>query len=443
MSNEKTLKAIRSGLLSRGSSVSGILLGASRRWIEFRLKNGSASTGEKLLLDQVKQLTETFGELKGGLMKLGQMLSVYGENLLPPEINEILKPLQSQSPPVAWEEMKEVLEKEWTAEMLASVEIEAKPMAAASIGQVYRAFYKPEKIWVALKIQYPKAQEAIANDLKILRSVLSLAEIFPNIPQFDLLYEEIRDMLLQEIDYHRERDYNLEFSQKVAGDPRFLIPKVVPELTTHRVIATRLEEGLAIDSPEVANWPLARRNDLARKVLEFYMLELFEWGLVQTDPHFGNFRIRASDQGDSLILYDFGACRRFTADFIVTYRNLIRATIEKDMPRFWDSAFRIGFLEFEDPVGLKDSFFEFCRLMIEPFRPEVGVYNFGASDLPKRMAPKVTEVLKNYKLRVPPKDVIFLDRKTTGVFVILSKLGAEFPAHEVLTRFLNPTQVKR
>ena len=137
-------------------------------------------------------------------MKAGQMLSVYGEHFLPEEVNTILKKLQTDSTPIAWEQMHKVLVQQLGEEKLSLLEIKEEPIAAASMGQVYLATIKKTKQTLALKVQYPGVDKAIDSDLNALRKILLVSQILPSHSNFEDIFKEIRMMLHYEVDYEEK-----------------------------------------------------------------------------------------------------------------------------------------------------------------------------------------------------------------------------------------------
>lgn len=451
----KDLRSIRSGIVSRGLSLAKLSLGASSRLAAHKIGNlisGEDTSSERLqqlLISQVKALAEELGQLKGSLMKVGQMLSMYGEHFLPPEVNSILKSLQYQSPPLQWRAIKKLLSSELSAEKLAELDIEHTPVASASLGQVHRATIKKTGEVIALKIQYPGVAKAIESDIRTLRGIFSMAQLFPRMPHLDELFNEVKEMLWQEVDYRKELEHTDYFRNAFNSDKRIVVPKTYPRFSTTKVLATSFEEGVSVDSKEVADLSQERRNRLALIALEVYYQELFKLGRVQTDPHIGNYRIRISNDGkDQLILLDFGALRIFDENFLRHYREMVRASVEQNRKLLQKEAEILKFSEASDEQKLKDLFADFCFAMVEPFNQvnapeeakkffdEQGCYDFKATDLPKRLSKKVSEVIMSFKLRAPPREVVFLDRKTGGVFVFLSVLRAKVNARPLLDSFL-------
>lgn len=443
----KTLRSIKSGVWSRGVALARVSVAAGARAATHAMGNlftGEDTRAERLksmLYDQAQALTKELGQLKGSLMKVGQLLSMYGERWLPPEANALLKSLQSQSPPLAWEAVERVLRRQLGPEKLALLEIDPEPHASASLGQVHRARRREDGAVLALKIQYPGVDKAIESDLRALRSMLTVSRLVPKGPRFDDLFREVRQMLHQEVDYEQERAATDAFRARLAGDPRYLVPETFPEFSTARVLATRYEEGVPVDSPEVLALPFERRRRLGLLGLELYFRELFEWGEMQTDPHFGNYRVRLGRDGeeDRLILLDFGAVRKFPRRFLETYYRLVRGGIYRDFALVERACTELGFFLPEDGPELKREFAELCYLICEPFGPPGGneEYDWAASDLPTRAMRKGAELAFRFKLRPPPREAVFLDRKMGGVFIFLSVLGVRARTRELLERYVD------
>lgn len=451
---KKDLKSIRSGVISRGFSLAKLSLGASSRIAAHKLGNlisGEDPSGQRLqdlLLAQVKALASELGQLKGSLMKVGQMLSMYGEHFLPPEVNSILKSLQYQSPPLQWRSIKKELVAELGNEKLAELEIDHTPLASASLGQVHRAKIIATGEEIALKIQYPGVAKAIDSDIRTLRGIFGMAQLIPRMPHLDELFSEVKEMLVQEIDYRKELEYTDYFREAFKNDKRIVVPKTYPRFSTSRVLATSFEEGFAVDSPEVAALSQERRNNLGMIALEVYYQELFKLGRVQTDPHLGNYRIKvpstflnrgASDYDDKLILLDFGALRTFDEHWLKNYRAMVRASLHKDRIALQKAAEALRFSQSDDDEKLKEIFAEFCFVMTEPVTQGID-YDYKKTDLPKRLTRMVGTLISNFKLRAPPREVVFLDRKTGGVFIFLSVLGAKLNSRVLLDSYLTEKQ---
>lgn len=441
------MKSIRSTVLSRNLSLLKLSLSSGVKGAGYLLgqlgqMNESASTEARLkwLTGQADALVKELGQLKGSLMKVGQMLSVYGEHFLPPEVNQILKKLQNQTPALNWSEIDRCLKAELNSEQLSQLRIQPQALACASLGQVHRAQWGDRAI--ALKVQYPGVDQAIDSDLKTMRFLLGAMRLLPNQDKaLDSLFEEVRDMLHQEVDYTKELELTREYKQRFGGDARYIIPDTFSEFSTRRILASSFEEGVPVDSPMVQALSQERRNRLALAFLDLYLRELLEFGMVQTDPHFGNFKIRLDPKGanDQWVLLDFGAVRLFSKGFTKSYAKMVRGSIDQNREKLLEGAVELGFVQATDPAELQQLFVDFCYLMVEPFQLQSGeakIYNWGQSDIPNRTIKKATELIKGFHARVPPREIVFLDRKSAGTFTVLAKLKAQINGRELLDRYL-------
>ncbi len=448
MSGKEKLQSIRSGFLSRGLSLARLSLrvGSNAASRAVGLKNSNPEELNQYINSQVALLTNELGQLKGSLMKVGQLLSTYGEHFLPKEANELLKSLQFQSPPLAWSKIKQVLDNELSKEILSELEIDPKPYASASIGQVHRARRKSDGQELALKIQYPGVDKAVDTDLKFLKMLISLLNIAPLGAKFDQVFDEVKAMLYQEVDYRNELRFTQKFYDLLKDHSEFKVPKSYPEYCTQHIMCTEFLDGFAVDSKEVLSLSLKRRNALGKAYLDLYLRELLEFKMVQTDPHIGNYKIFIDPEGenDRLILLDFGAVREVPTDFLTHYANVMKGSLNSDSQLVRAGGLGLGLLTPQDPDELTRRYVELCFLITEPFSdleknplPEslvntVGEYKWGESDLPSRVAQKGKEIAFNFKLRSPPQETVFLDRKLGGAFIFLSVLKCEVNLRSLL-----------
>ena len=456
MTKKKTLKRIKSGFFDRSlsltkfalqsgasiavSSLKGILSDSDTRDIHFK----------SLLESQAKLLAKELGNLKGSLMKVGQMLALYGEHFLPEEVVKSLKTLNEQSQTVDWPEIQKILKRRLSAEVLGELEIDPEPLAAASMGQVHRARIKATGEEICLKVQYPGVDKAIDSDIKALRSILSMFKIIPTHSEgYDQLFQEIRTMLRQELDYEKELAFTEAAHELLKDKKQFIVPKCYSRYSSKRVLATAYEPGFNLDSPEVQNLPQERKNRLGINFSWLFVHELFHFRMMQTDPHFGNYKVRIHESGDDqLILLDWGAVRYFEEDFIKSYRHVLEGALTQNRQKMIDAGLNIGFLKPEDNGSLQDSFAEICSIACEPWLPPAdarvpaplvdgkGCYLWAKSDLPSRITQMATRYALSFKMRPPPREVLFLDRKIGGVFIILKILDARFPGHKLLAEWL-------
>lgn len=441
------LSRIKSSVLSRGLAMTKLALQAGASLAGQSVTTALSTQEEKdekwkgFIKSQAHIITKELGELKGSLMKAGQMLSMYGEHFLPPEANEVLKALQSNSPPLKWEVIDTYLKKYLSPEKLAELEIEQTALASASMGQVHRAKIKKTGELICLKIQYPDVDKAIDSDLKAIRALLNMLKLLPRDVNLDPVFNEIRSMLIQETNYELEAELTQKFYKLLEGDSRFVVPKVYPDFSNKKILATSFERGLRVDDPLIQNLSQDRRNKLAINFLDLYFKELFDWKIMQTDPHNGNYKVRIDPSGnDQLVLLDFGATRSFEDSFILPYHRMIRGAFLDEDTEFKRAAQELKLLHESDNIELQRLFCEFCYESVEPFKTQNtpdGVYDWKNTDLPQRLSKKIFQVVKEHAWRTPPQELLFLDRKTGGVFIFLSVLRAKINAGPLMRKYVD------
>lgn len=439
------LSKIKSSVFSRSLAVARIGLNAGFKYASTKVNQTSF---DDFLISQAGSITKEFGQLKGSLMKAGQMLSMYGEYFFPPQANEILKSLQSDSPPVEWSVMQEHLQEYLSADVLAELEIDPESIGSASMGQVHKARIIATNEIVAVKIQYPDVEKAIDSDISALKTLLKMTQLLPSTLDLNPVLKEIKQMLHQELDYVQEAELTKSYAEKVGNDSRFKVPKVYDRYSNKHVLTTEYLDGFKADHQLVQALSQKRRNILSENFLELYLKEIFEWNLVQTDPHLGNYKIQIDPLGnDKIVLLDFGACRSFSSEFLAHYKRMIKGSVTFDEKLFMEASKGLGFIIDSDTDEYLKVFSEFCYETVEPFwspedprnkaakvRPD-GTYNWKETDLPGRVAKKVMR-FKNFDLRSPPQEILFLDRKTGGVFIFLSVLKADINARKIIDPFL-------
>ncbi len=451
-----TMSSIKTGSLERNIALTKLGLGAGTKIVAHSLVNifrgevARTSADREFYQRQAQVLADELGRLKGSVMKAGQMLSLYGQYFLPEEAVEVLSGLQDDTAPVAWKVVAPVLEKSLGRQRLAELEIEETPLAAASLGQAHRAVRRSDGLQLVVKIQYPGVADAIDSDIKTLSRLLLLTRLSPKGLDLAPVFAEVREMLFREVDYHAEARFTEEFARRLAWDPRFVVPRVLGEYCSGQVLTTSFESGVSARDAEVRALPLARRNRIGFAFLELFLTEFFDWGLVQSDPHFGNYRIRIGTQEaeDRIVLLDFGATRRFDPRFVNAYRGIVRGALTADRAQILQGAEQIGLMRGTFPEPVLKAFAEMCQLIVEPFngpddprtppqlRNNKGEYRWGASDLPMRTANVAARNALSVHFRVPPREIVFLHRRLAGVFIMLATLDVELNARDLLLQRL-------
>ena len=368
--------------------------------------------------DNLQRVRSTLAELRGAAMKLGQMVSLHGEELLPPELNEILAGLRNRADFMPLAQLESVLASElgsgWRERVL---ELDPEPLAAASIGQVHTALNtKGDEI--VLKVQYPGVASSIDSDVDNLAAVLRWSGLIPSSLDVDSLLEELKRELHRETDYLREGKQTERFRELLKDDSDFLVPRVDWELTRDRVLVLDRLHALPIEDLRGAEHPQERRDRMATALVRLVLRELFEFGLMQTDPNFANYLY--DPVGERIALLDFGAARQFPRQFVDQYRTMVVAAVEGREADLLEAAEEIGFTS---PDMGENCFLELVRLCAEPLKVE-GPYDFTDSDLALRLREKGWSAYRDETLPAPPASMLFLNRKLGGTFLLCAHLKA-------------------
>lgn len=453
---KRSIAALKTKPLERSFALARLGAGAGAKIMAHSIANifrgeiDRTEANREFYRRQAQILADELGKLKGSVMKAGQMLSLYGQYFLPEEAVTVLSSLQDDTPPVAWRVVAPVLERALGRSRLRELEIDERPMAAASLGQVHRAYRRKDGLEVCVKIQYPGVADAIESDIRTLSRLLIMTRLTPKGLDITPVFNEVREMLHREVDYESERHFTETFAERLAHDERFVVPRVLGEYSSDQVLTTTYEHGRHVRHDAVQSLPQERRNRLGHAFLELFLTEFFRWGMVQSDPHFGNYRIRVGEHGDPdrIVLLDFGATRIFGRGFIDNYADIVRGAMRGDRDLIVRGARTIGLMQPSFPRGVVDAFAQMCELIVEPFnepgdtrtperlRGADGAYRWGDSDLPMRAGRVAAVNALSVYFRVPPREIVFLHRRLAGVFIMLATLRCELAEREMLQRTL-------
>lgn len=420
----------RGGLGLLSSRASGLLLP----------KDKQKAHNDRALEREALRFVKELGELKGAYVKIGQMLALYGEHLLPRPVTDALHTLEAQTSPLEWS----VISQQLSAEVSA-LDIDQTPLAAASLSQVHRASQKGQGRSLCIKIQYPGIADAIEDDFRNVMQMLSLTKWVKSGRQLDSLTKELKAHLLREVDYHYERETAVKFGQFLDGDERYLVPDYFQALSSSTVLSMDYIEGYEVTHPKVQALSLERRNRLARLMLELFLKEAFDWGLMQTDPNFGNYRIVIDDDShnDRLALLDFGAVHSLPKGFSKALKHTILAAHAGKLDQTIDGLIQLNCLRLSDSDRVKASLANFCMFILEPFTSDTttlpkhaltedGLYDWRGSRLLKRAGKLGSEGMLVKGFVIPPSEFMLMVRKLTGVFTFVSALGAQMNSSDLL-----------
>jgi predicted unusual protein kinase regulating ubiquinone biosynthesis (AarF/ABC1/UbiB family) len=249
-------------------------------WYELRRKPESE---KDLLWEKIGQeFKQTLFELNGVLIKVGQLMSIR-EDLLPKSFVDQIKDLVDHVPPSPWGDIEKVLESEWGSAVTTNLKsIDSEAVASASIGEVYKARLM-DGTPVAVKVQRPEIQELVKTDFKSLAIILWFVRHFAPIPKgfinFKMLYQELKQVIEQELDFYKEMKTAIAFKERFNQHPGVKIPGVYPELCTDKVLVMEWVDGVRLnDNSEIARFGL-EGEELGQRLFRLFCLNGLNPGL--------------------------------------------------------------------------------------------------------------------------------------------------------------------
>ena len=312
---------------------------------------------ERRHLEAAEQIVTALGTMKGAAMKMGQVLSFLDVGLVPEEYRDEfqrkLGQLRDAAQNVRFSDMRKVIESELRAPLGDTfASFVEEPIAAASIGQVYRARL-PDGREVAVKVQYPGVAAAVRADMQNLGLILRLMKrVAPGL-DVQALAEEVRLRIYEELDYELEAQNQRSLARIFRRHPFIVVPDVVTRLSHERVVVTEFVEGTKFE--ELKTYPQEDRDRLGEILFRFFMGCLYRHRQFSGDPHPGNFMLMADG---SVAFLDFGLFKRMDAKDVALELACQRATVEGDKDELHRLLAQSGFLPEPERVD-KDELYEY------------------------------------------------------------------------------------
>ncbi|MDG3065758.1 ABC1 kinase family protein [Thauera mechernichensis] len=429
--------AVPGGRLARlarlGSLATGVAGGMIAEGAR-QLAAGKRPTVGDLVLTpaNARRVADQLAQLRGAAMKVGQLMSMDAGNLLPPELAAILARLREDARTMPMSQVVQVLETHWGQGWEQGFErFSFTPCAAASIGQVHRARTHDGQE-LAIKLQYPGVRRSIDSDVDNVATLLRVSGLLPRALDLAPLLEEAKRQLHEEADYLREAGNLQRFAGLLGAEADFVLPAPVPALTRSDILAMQWVEGVAVESLDSAAQPV--RDRIAGLLIGLLFRELFEFGLVQTDPNFANYRYDAAS--GRIVLLDFGATRAYSMTVVDAYRRLMSGAIRNDPATMSAAAQEIGYFQEHLHASQRDAVIALFAEACEPLRHD-GAYDFGASDLARRIRDAGLRLsMERDFWHTPPADALFLHRKLGGLYLLAARLGARVPVGRLAAPYL-------
>ncbi|MDT5288731.1 MAG: hypothetical protein QOF88_3620 [Mycobacterium sp.] len=432
-----TSRVSRGSKLGKAAATQAVRTAGARMSMVGRSSESKARISEKAALQAADQLVQVLGSMKGAAMKLGQMLSVVDLELVPESHRESfqrrLAVLRDQAPTVSFDVMRRLIEDDLGGPVTTLfAEFDDRPMAAASIGQVYRARLHDGRD-VAVKVQYPGVDVAIRADMKNLAMFLKFwRSAIPTVSTPELAAEIARNME-SELDYEREARTQHELAVLFADHPFIAIPDSVAERSGRKVVVTELFDGVSFDA--ICELPPADRDRVGEIVYRFYIGSLFLHNEFCGDPHPGNILL---GRDGKVGFIDFGLYNHMDPVHVDFERQCIRAAAEHRSQDLFDMMVRRGVMEADTGKVTPEECLEYVyaaagwHLTDEVITVTPAMASGSMLDA---IDPRMTEFSGMHHQNLPPEH-LFSRRADFLTFGVLGQLGASNNWHRIAREWI-------
>jgi predicted unusual protein kinase regulating ubiquinone biosynthesis (AarF/ABC1/UbiB family) len=435
-------RAVPSGRIARfgtfGRLVGGVAGGMVAEGAR-RIASGEGISARDLILTpgNVQRMTDRLSHLRGAAMKMGQMISLDAGDFLPEELSKILATLRDQANFMPTRQLDTVLRAEWGPDWRRQFRwFNPRPIAAASIGQVHKALTRDGEE-LAIKVQYPGVAKSIDSDVDNVMTLLKVAGFAPPELEMDKLMAAAKQQLHEEADYEREGAQMALYRERLADTPGFVVPKLHEGLTRGAILAMSFEDGVSIE--ELGNEPPERRDAVFARLIRLVARELFDFGVMQTDPNFANFRYRR--ETGEIVLLDFGACRPVDPAVANGYRKMLLAGLQGNAKDVLEATIEAGFMM---PI-VAEKHPERVNRMIDIVMGEMredAPFDFGDRAFIPLLREEGWAIAQDKDTwAFPPIETLFVQRKVSGTALLGARLKANVNIRRITEEVLASTSL--
>lgn len=398
------------------------------------LGRGQRPSMRDLLLTprNVGRVADELAKMRGAAMKIGQLVSMDTGDVLPPELSQIMARLRDDAHIMPPAQLKKVLNAQWPDGWLRSfAKFDVRPIAAASIGQVHRATLKDGRD-LAIKVQYPGVAQSIDSDVANVGALIRMSGLLPKGFTLAPYIDEARKQLHEETDYTREGAQMMRFRDLLKDNATFAVPDLQDDWSTPQILAMTYMDGAAVE--DLVDAPQTVRDQVATDLISLTLRELFAFGLMQTDPNFANYRY--DQTSGQIVLLDFGATRVIGAEITDLYRQLIIAGIARDTAEIRRVAEDIGFIDGTTKLEHRDRILTMIDMVFAELASKP-VIDFADTTLSRKMQAEGMKLAEDGFVPPPlPIDVLFLQRKFAGMFLLAARLKAVVDVRSLIAPYL-------
>lgn len=417
-----------------GSLATSLGLGAVAEGLKRTIRTRKFDKPDVSLLLSSKNLERMvikFSQMRGAVLKVGQLLSFQDTRILPQEIQTVLTRVQNSANYMPRDQLETVMKRNfgatWKTDLFSS--FKDYPVAAASIGQVHSAVLLDGKFTpVAVKVQYPGVAESIDSDLNNLMLLLTASRFLPEGLFLDKTIANARTELKWECDYLREAQSLERFADLLKDDPAFTVPRVIHTASTEHVLTMDLMRGTEITK---GDWDQPTRNWIATQIMRLCLREIAHFRFMQTDPNWANFLY--NDKTGKIELLDFGAARGYSPEFTRNYLGVLRAAVRRDTAAIERYSRRLGYLTGDESPEMLQAHVDSVLALGEPFSAHSArdsYFDFSNQTITDRVRANIGLMLQQ-RLAPPPEETYGLHRKVSGAFLLCAKLNAQVPCQQL------------